>query len=189
MRSRQLASHWPGRARAVLLCAAVAGLGACPDEPCHEPNREVVLAGPEADPNLGTFRGQLLWLQTGQETELRVRATPEQASVEMACERGVVDVAFEIDSADGVLSLRVQAPLEVERDGRVRFSGAGAELDTQTLAGAGKLPEAPDLSARFPHATLTLLPEEDGSWSAVVAISTSTDYFNAAVASLLRDTP
>jgi hypothetical protein len=168
-------------------CAWAWALSACPAEPCEEPPREVALAGVEGDPNLGTFRGSLLWLQTGQETELVVHAEPEVSAVDMSCSRPFVEVQYRAESADGLLALLVPGDLLVEDDGSVSFESASLTADAQALVDAGKLPEAIGIGARDPDATLTLTVESDGTWSAVVTVSTSTDSFSAAAATLQRD--
>jgi hypothetical protein len=147
----------------------------------------VELAGPERDPNLGTFRGQLIWLQTGEQTEVVVQVEPDAPSMEVSCERAYAEVHYRIDSADGVLTLLVAAQLPLAEEGIVSFDGAVFAPDAGAIAAAGKLPEAPGIAERAPEATLTLSEESDGTRSLVLVVSTSTDYFNVAIATLQRD--
>lgn len=147
----------------------------------------VELAGPERDPNLGTFRGQLLWLQTGEQTEVVVEVEPDAPSAEISCERAYAEVHYRVHSADGVLALFEPAQLALAEAGTVRFDGAVFAPDARAIAGAGKLPEAPGIGERAAEATLTLALDDDGTRSLVLVVSTSTDYFNVAVASLQRD--
>jgi hypothetical protein len=143
--------------------------------------------GPEADPSLGTFRGQLIWLQTGEETELVVQTTPRESVVEVSCVPGSVQLDTHIDSADGVLSFDLEQSADVDGDGLVAFAGVSVPADALALAQAGKLPEAGDIAERQPSATLAFAQQEDGTWAVSVTVSTSTDYFHAAVGTLERD--
>ncbi len=171
------------------LVASSWALGACPSEerPCQIEPHTVELAGAERDPNLGTFRGQLLWLQTGEQTEVVVEVEPDAPSVELSCERSYAEVHYRVDSGDGVLALVAPAQVALAEEGTVSFDGAVFEPDARAIADAGKLPEAPGINARAPEATLTFSGESDGTRSLVLVVSTSTDYFNVAIATLQRE--
>lgn len=171
------------------LVASALALAACPSkqQPCEIEPHVVELAGPERDPNLGTFRGQLLWLQTGEQTEIVVEVEPDALSVEISCEHPYANVHYRLESTDGVLALFESAQLALDEAGTISFDGAVFEPDARAIAGAGKLPAAPSIGEQAPKATLTLAVQDDGTRSLVLVVSTSTDYFNVAVATLQRD--
>jgi hypothetical protein len=187
MRPRRLAHTGSRFRRLAALALWALTLGACPAEPCEAPTRQVILKGAEVDPHLGTFRGPLLWLQTGQETELVVQATTEETAVEMSCQPPSVEVQYRIESGDGVVELGLTNHLLADIDGWLDFQGIDAAADAHAVIDAGKLPEAPGVGERQPAARLNVMVESDGTWSVVLAVSTSGDYLNAAAASLRRD--
>jgi hypothetical protein len=116
-----------------------------------------------------------------------VQTTPRESVVEVSCGAGSVELDTQIDSADGLLSFDLEQNANVNGEGVVTFYGITLAADALALAGAGKLPDAGNIAERQPSATLTFAREDDGTWAADVTVSTSTDYFHVAVATLERD--
>ena len=189
MNTRRFGGNRLAVSRLLLVGGCVGLLSACPTEtePCREPVRQVALAGADANPGLGTFRGQLIWLQTGEPTELVVRTTPRESVVELSCASGSVQLDTHLDSADGLLSFDIQQNADVNGEGVVTFTGVSVAADALALAEAGKLPDASDIAERQPSATVAFAQQDDGTWAASVTVSTSTDYFHAAIGTLERD--
>jgi hypothetical protein len=189
MSTRRFGGNRLAVSRLLLAGGCVGLLSACPKkaEPCREPVRQVDLAGPDANLSLGTFRGPLTWLQTGEQTELVVRTTPRESVVELSCASGSVQLDTQIDSADGLLSFDLLQNADVNGDGVVTFAGVSVAADALALAEAGKLPDASNIAERQPSATVGFAQRDDGTWAASVTVSTSTDYFHAAVGTLERD--
>lgn len=145
-----------------------------------------MLAPPEEDPNLGAFEGSLSWLQTGEETKLRVSMTTEATSATKSCNSAQVDLAVAADTMDGVLHDTQQVRAYVSDAGLLAPSTLVLTIELLALVGGGKLVEAPGIENRNANATLSLEPQSDGTWSATVTVQSPSDRLTVALATLAR---
>jgi hypothetical protein len=175
------------RARVALVTALAVLVSGCPREGDFPVAPSIALVSPELDPNLGTFRGLMTWLQTGVETELVLHAMPLDSFSCEACSERRVAVEYQLESGDGVLSFDEVQERGVDDAGFVLADYLELSPDAQALVAAGMLPEAPGIASRNPQATFTFEPESDGSWSGTLVVKSSSDYLHTAVVSLARD--
>jgi hypothetical protein len=175
-----------GRSAGIAL-VIVAAISGCPSQEPFTMAPPVALVGPELDPNLGTFRGQLTWLQTGAETELVVEAIPLDSFSCEGCWPRQVDVGYQLESGDGILSFNEVQARDVDDAGFVLGDSFGLAPDAQKLVTAGTLPDAPGIASREPRATFTFELESAGTWSGTLVVQSSSDYLHTAIVNLARD--
>jgi hypothetical protein len=176
-------------AACVWLAAATTSLGSGGCDPECDPVSEVVLVAPEQDPNRGAFEGTLTWLQTGEDTTLRVSVTTEANSATRSCGPAVVQMALTAETTDGVLLGSRQMDGYVSNEGRFEAGYRGLPLDLVTLGRSGKLTDAPGIEDRNATARLDLAPESDGTWSATVVVQSPSDRLTVGMATLTRTGP
>ena len=92
---------------------------ACGPPLCDFPGKPVTLVGPEGDPTLGSFEGDLVYAQTAQQTpmSLHVSTTVTEGRTRGNCTSNLVTLDLAILSADGVLHRLVPGFSEVKGDG------------------------------------------------------------------------
>jgi hypothetical protein len=167
------------------VAAASLGLGGCPRE-CGA-DSEVVLVAHEEDPNLGAFEGSLTWLQTAEETTLRVSITTEATSTTKSCDSAQVNLVVAAETTDGALHDIAQHMMgNISDAGLLVPSNTVLTLDLRPLLEGGKLVDAPGIENRNPSATLSLEPQPDGTWSATITVRSATDRLTVGVATLAR---
>lgn len=169
-----------------LALAATLGLfNGCPRE-CEQPDGEVDLVSAEQDPSLGTFEGKLDWLQSADQSTLRVTISrPDEIAIR-SCDHTRAGLTYEIATTDLVISTTRMASVSVTSDGMTIPQTEYVTIDPITLVDNGKLPDAPGIADRKPIGTLILEPTSNDELSATVQVRSSTDQLTAALGTLVR---
>ena len=169
-----------------LALAATLGLfNGCPRE-CEQPDAEIQLVSVDQDPTLGTFEGQLDWLQTADQSTLRVTISRQAETATRSCDRAGIELAYEVASTDLVLSTTRTASVSVTNDGLTVPQSQYLTIDPLALVDNGKLPDAPGIAERKPIGTLILEATSNDELSATVQVRSSTDQLTVALGTLVR---
>lgn len=175
--------RWFGR---WLALAATLGLfNGCPRE-CEQPDTEIALVSVEEDPTLGTFEGQLDWLQSADQSTLRVTVSRQADSATRSCDYARVNLTYELATTDLVISTSRTASVGVTNEGATLPQTEYLTIDALTLVDNGKLPDAPGIAERKPIGTLILEVASDDELSATVEVRSSTDQLTVALGKLVR---
>lgn len=169
----------------LVLVVLLGGAGGCPSQ-CLTPDGEVELVGIDEDPSLGTFEGTVSWLQTGEQSMLRLIITPLADVAMRKCDYATVSVSYELESADAVLVQQHTTDGWADDKGKVTHGPLWLTLDPAALIDDGKLPNAPGIGERNPSARLTLEWREGGDWTGAIEVRTAHEELTAALVTLSR---
>lgn len=171
--------------RWVTVVATLALFNGCPRE-CEQPDAEIALVSVEQDPTLGTFEGQLDWLQSADQSTLRVTVSRQADSATRSCDRAQVNLTYEIATTDLVISTSPTASVGVTNEGVTLPQTKYLAIDALKLVDNGKLPDAPGIAERSPIGTLILEVASVDELSATVEVRSSTDQLTVALGKLVR---
>lgn len=178
-RWQQVGGRWLG------LVAALGSLNGCPRE-CEQPDADIHLVSAEQDPTLGTFEGQLDWLQSADQTSLRLQVSRQAEMARRSCDYAQVDLTWALESDDGAISEMHTARVGVDDAGVTIPQSQAFGIDVLALVQHGKLPDAPGIAARNPTATLSLVATSENELSVTVTVKSTTDHLTVAAGTLVR---
>ncbi len=170
--------------RWLALGATLSLFSGCPRE-CEAPDGEVALVAVEEDSTFGVFEGPLEWLQTADQSNLRITITRDAESATRSCDYAQVGATYKLQTSDGSVTGSKNAMISVTTDGVALAPSQSLVIDASGLLDAGKLPDAPGIEDRNPRATLTLEQTAEGL-SATISVRSNTDQLTAALGTLSR---
>lgn len=157
---------------------------ACTPPRCDEPETRVSLAGVDNDPILGVYEGKLLWLQTLDETVIRLTLLPRASSATLTCGSGTTELNILTSTSDNVVDASQILDASITAEGYVQLGAVIVQLNPRTLTIDGKVPDAPGIFDRMPTATLTLTRQPSGGWEGEIQMVSTSDKLHLAMATL-----
>ncbi len=174
----------------LLVACASSGLVGCPAQKGECSEQKNVLVGATDDPLLGTFKGSLSWLQTGENTTVELTTTALDTDVEYpGCGEDAARVEVTISTGDGVLGKTSLERWVVNVHGRISFEFIHVAVDATDIVEAGKLPDAVDILDRNPEAVFVLTLGEMGMYDAALTVTSASDHLTAAMGTLQKTGP
>ena len=171
-------------ARWLALAAALSSLNGCPRE-CQEADGEIALVAVDEDPTFGVFEGPLEWLQTADQSNLRITVTRDAETATRSCDYAQVAVTYKLQTSDGSVTGMRGTLIDVTNDGMTISRTQSLTIDASALIDNGKLPDAPGIESRGPIATLVLEQTPDGL-SATISVRSSSDQMTVALGTLVK---
>lgn len=159
------------------------------DDRCDEPPVPAEVAGSTRDSALGTFEGTLSWLQTGEETGLKVLLRANETEGVTECEQSSVPVQVDVATEDEVLVRTFRNERALDDDGFLVGTQFSFGFGPAIIVGAGKVPEAPGLLERSPTALLTVAWTGEGTYDVTLTIHSSSDKLHVALGSVQKTGP
>lgn len=155
---------------------------------CGDPEKaQLELAGNDDDPSLGTFKGQLSWLQTSEESTLEISLrTADEFATSHCGDPFFASLSVTVQTEDGVLDATTISRGRFGTDGFLIAPTSAVPLEVERLVAANKIPGAPDILARGPSAYLTLTATAKSVYEATIQVRSSTDHLHIALAALER---
>lgn len=174
-----------GLTRWLGLVATLSLFNGCPRE-CEQPDAEIPLVSAEKDPTLGIFEGQIDWLQSGDQSTLRVTVSRQAEAVTRQCDSARVELTYELETGEPAISAAPKSSVQVDNGGVIIPQTQHLTIDAIALADAGKLPDAPGIAMRKPVGTLILEATSDYELSATIEVRSNTDQLTVALGKLAR---
>lgn len=167
----------------VVLCGCTPPLQDCPKE-------QVELVGPTGDGNLGTFEGEISWLQTGQTSLLQLTLLPKEQTTDVDCSgTGFFSVDLAISTTDGAVGEVDVLAREVNNAGFVKAREYSLEVSAEDLVNAGKVPQAPDILSRNPNAVVTISPGDVGLLEVLIRLESTVDTLHVGMGTISKVAP